>query len=64
MDEERGHEAELPWQVSARGWMDIVKRARKNSAEGNLCQAPLGDRYQERLFITALVGSAEYPRKS
>lgn len=29
MDEERGHEAETPWQVSAGGWMDILHRAWK-----------------------------------
>ena len=27
MDENRGHEAESPWQVSVRGWMDILRRA-------------------------------------
>jgi len=36
MDDPRGHEAESPWQVSARGWLDIAKRAWKTSAERNL----------------------------
>jgi membrane protein len=36
MDEARGQEAESPWQVSARGWMDILKRAWKTSAQRNL----------------------------
>jgi membrane protein len=36
MRQDRGHEAEAPWQVSARGWMDILLRAWKNTSEKNL----------------------------
>jgi membrane protein len=51
MDEERGHEAESPWQVSARGWMDIVKRAWKTGEERNLSLVAGGVAYYVLLAL-------------
>jgi membrane protein len=36
MRQNRGHEAETPWQMPACGWMDILLRAWKNTSEKNL----------------------------
>jgi membrane protein len=32
----RGHDAETPWQIPARGWTDILRRAWKNAGEKDL----------------------------
>jgi membrane protein len=36
MRQDRGDETDAPWQMSARGWIDILLRAWKNSSEKNL----------------------------
>jgi membrane protein len=36
MEQDRGHEADAPWQIPARGWADILRRAWKDTAERNL----------------------------
>jgi membrane protein len=51
MDEERGHEAESPWQVSARGWMDILHCAWKTGAERNLSLVAGGVAYYVLLAL-------------
>ncbi len=51
MDQERGREAESPWQVSARGWMDILKRAWKTGAERNLSLVAGGVAYYVLLAL-------------
>ncbi len=34
--QDRGREAEAPWQISARGWADILRRAWKDTSKRNL----------------------------
>ncbi len=51
MDEERGHEAGSPCQVSARGWMDILQRAWKTGAERNLSLVAGGVAYYVLLAL-------------
>ncbi len=51
MDGERGHEAESPWQVSAGGWMDILQRAWKTSAQRNLSLVAGGVAYYVLLAL-------------
>jgi membrane protein len=36
MKQDRGHDAEAPWQIPARGWTDILRRAWKNAGEKDL----------------------------
>jgi uncharacterized BrkB/YihY/UPF0761 family membrane protein len=36
MKQNRGHDAEAPWQIPAHGWTDILRRAWKNAGEKDL----------------------------
>jgi membrane protein len=36
MEQHHGHAAEAPWQIPARGWADILRRAWKDTSERNL----------------------------
>jgi membrane protein len=45
MRHDRGHEADTPWQMSARGWIDILLRAWKNTSEKNLSLVAAGVAY-------------------
>jgi membrane protein len=36
MEQDRGREAEAPWQIPARGWADILRRAWKDTGKRNL----------------------------
>jgi membrane protein len=36
MEQDRGHDAEAPWQIPARGWTDILRHAWKNAEKQNL----------------------------
>ena len=36
MEQDRGREAEAPWQIPARGWADILRRAWKYTGKRNL----------------------------
>jgi membrane protein len=36
MQQSRGHEAKAPWQIPARGWADILRRAWKDTGKRNL----------------------------
>src|ERR1700728_3636413 len=36
MEQDRGRDADAPWQIPVRGWVDILRRARKGTAERNL----------------------------
>ncbi len=51
MVDQRGHEAESPWQVSVRGWMDILRRAWTTSAERNLSLVAGGVAYYVLLAL-------------
>jgi hypothetical protein len=36
MQQDRGREAEAPWQITARGWADILYRVWKDTGKKNL----------------------------
>ncbi|MCF3946613.1 YhjD/YihY/BrkB family envelope integrity protein [Acidiphilium iwatense] len=51
MRRDRGHEADAPWQIPVRGWMDILGRAWKETGKKNLSLVAGGVTYYVLLAL-------------
>jgi membrane protein len=57
MEQDHGHEADAPWQISARGWANILRRAWKDTSERNLSLVAGGVTYYLLLALFPAVAA-------
>jgi membrane protein len=51
MEQDRGRDADAPWQIPVRGWLDILRRAWKGTADRNLSLVAGGVTYYLLLAV-------------